>query len=189
VPYGYRVEGRKKLARLLVSETPLPALGLSESDVVRLIYRMLAEEGLSCVKIAEHLNAIGAPPAYTRDARKIESEGPDGKRLVNTAGIWRPSRIRNLVVNPVYKGEHVYGKRSKKPRELIRRSVPAIVDGEVWANAQAALHGHQIFSARNSKRKYLLRDLIKCGTCGLNYHIHASVQAQWAGRLLPVQRQ
>lgn len=131
---------------------------------------MLAEEGLSCVKIAEHLNAIGAPPAYTRDARKIESEGPDGKRLVNTAGIWRPSRIRNLVVNPVYKGEHVYGKRSKKPRELIRRSVPAIVDGEVWANAQAALHGHQIFSARNSKRKYLLRGLIKCGTCGLNYH-------------------
>src|SRR5262249_23420636 len=49
VPYGYYVSGQKKQARLVVSEIPLPGLTLSEADVVRLIYRLLAEEGWSCV--------------------------------------------------------------------------------------------------------------------------------------------
>src|SRR5262249_24329935 len=110
VPYGFYVAGQKKQARLVVSEALLPDLTLSEADIVRLIYGMLAEEGLSCVKIAEHLNALGIPPAYTKDHRQIARKGPNGKRKEHTAGVWRPSRIRNLVVNPVYKGEHLYGR-------------------------------------------------------------------------------
>ena len=170
VPYGYRVEGVKKQARLVVSNESIPSLGISEVDVVRLIYDMLAEEGQSCVKIAQHLNALGVSPAYVKDGRTIEREGPEGRRKRNTAGVWRPSRIRNLVVNSAYRGEHIYGKRSQKSRELISRTVPAIVDPDTWEKAQRALRSNQLFASGKSKRKYLLRGLVKCGTCGLNYH-------------------
>ena len=169
VPYGYHVVGKKKQARLAISEAPLPGLAMSESDVVRMMYRLLAEEGKSCVHIAEHLNALGVPPHYTKDNRQVLQKDPHGKRKQHTAGIWRPSRIRNLIVNPVYKGEHLYGRRSNKMRHVISRSVPAIVDQETWEQAQMTLKKNMIDAVRNAKRKHLLRGLIKCGICGLNY--------------------
>ncbi len=169
VPYGYIVEGRKKNARLLVSNSPLAGLLLSEADVVRLIYRLLREEKWSCIRIAEHLNALSVPPSYAKDGRQTSKTDPDGKRKHSTAAVWRPGRVRNLVVNSVYKGEHVYGKRSKKPRELISRAVPAIVEATDWDTAQRVLRSNQIMSARNSKRRHLLRGLVRCDRCGLTF--------------------
>jgi len=167
VPYGYYVTGQKKQARLVVSETCLPGLTMSEAEVVRMIYRLLAEDGWSCVRIAEHLNALGIPPAYTKDNRQIARNRPEGKRKEHTAGIWMYGRIRNLVVNPVYKGEHIYGRRSQKPREQIPRAVPAIVDVDTWEQAQQTLQRNMLVATRNAKRRYLLRGLITCGVCGL----------------------
>lgn len=171
VPYGYQKIGYKKTARIVPTEEKLPGLDLSEADVVRLMYRMLADQGLSCFKIADYLNAMGVPPAYAKDGREVlrDSHGPEGKRKKTTAGIWRPSRIRNLVTNTVYKGVHIYGKRSKKPRELIERPVPPVVEPDTWQRAQETLRKNQLFSRRNAKRRYLLRGLVKCQTCGCNY--------------------
>ena len=159
VPYGYQKIGYKKTARIVPTEEKLPGLDLSEADVVRLMYRMLADQGLSCFKIADYLNAMGVPPAYAKDGREVlrDSHGPEGKRKKTTAGIWRPSRIRNLVTNTVYKGVHIYGKRSKKPRELIERPVPPVVEPDTWQRAQETLRKNQLFSRRNAKRRYLLR--------------------------------
>jgi len=172
VPYGYRKTGSKKTARIVPNEEILPGLGLSEADVVRLMYRMLADEGLSCVKIADYLNAMGVPPAYAKVGREVkvrDPEAPQGKRKKATAGIWRPSRIRNLVTNTVYQGVHFYGKRSKKPRETIERTVLPLVDPDTWQRAQETLRKNLLFSRRNAKRRYLLRGLVKCQTCGCNY--------------------
>jgi site-specific DNA recombinase len=172
VPYGYRKIGSKKTARIVPAEEKLPGQDLSEADVVRLMYRMLADEGLSCFKIADYLNAIGVPPAYAKVGREVEVKdpnAPEGKRKKATAGIWRPSRIRNLVTNTVYKGVHLYGKRSKKPRETIERDVLPLVDPHTWQRAQETLHKNLLFSRRNAKRRYLLRGLVKCQTCGCNY--------------------
>jgi site-specific DNA recombinase len=67
-------------------------------------------------------------------------------------------------------GQHQYGKRTRNPnRELIARTVPAIVTEDVWRNAQKTLRSNVLFSSRHSKRKYLLRGLMKCGLCGLTY--------------------
>ena len=90
--------------------------------------------------------------------------------MVNTAGVWTPSRIRNLVVNSVYKGEHVYGKRSAKPRELITREVAAIVDETTWRKAQTTLVENQRVPPGTAKRKYLLRGLVRCGLCGCMFN-------------------
>ncbi len=165
IPFGYRVEGKDKEARLVISDEPIPGQLLSEGDVIRLIYRMLAEEHLSCFRIADHLNALGIPPAYARDGRLLLK----GKRKERTQGIWRAGRIRNMVVNTTYKGVHGYGKRSKQKREVIERPVPAIVSEQQWQKAQEALRANMICSMKNAKHFYLLRGLMQCGICGLNY--------------------
>jgi site-specific DNA recombinase len=166
VPYGYHVEGVDREARLVVSEEPLPGHELSEADVIRLMYRRSTEDNWSCLRIADELNTLGIPPAYQRDGRTMLR----GKRARLTQGIWRPGRIRSMLVNTTYKGLHQYGKRTEDPdREIIERTVPAIVDAETWEQAQAALRARLAFSPRNGKHDYLLRGLVICSLCGLHY--------------------
>jgi site-specific DNA recombinase len=160
VPYGYRVTGKGGAARLEIDESVRDGQ-VSAAEVVRQIFDALGQ-GDSCQKIADRLNALGIPPHYARDGR--------GVRQTRTAGIWRAGRIRNLVVNSVYRGLHVWGKRSKSGKgQTIERAVPAIVTPEVWHRAQATLTKNQLFSKRNAKRDYLLRGLMKCQKCGLTY--------------------
>ena len=161
VPFGYHREGERRHARLVVAEEPLPEIGLSEADVVRLIFRMSAEEGRSCAEIAVHLNHLGIPPAY-------QIPGHAGKRKRNTAGIWYPGRALRILRSTVYRGLHVYGRNTKKKRDLIERPVPAIVTPEVWDRAQETLRKNTVFSPRNAKRNFLLRGLMRCGLCGLS---------------------
>jgi site-specific DNA recombinase len=165
VPYGYIVEGKDRDARLVVSECRIEGCDLAEADVIRLIYRRTVDDDWPCQRIADELNALGVPPAYVRDGRELLR----GKRTGRTQGIWRPGRIRNMIVNPTYKGLHRYGVRAKKAREVIEREVPAIVSVEVWESAQQKLRAHMVFSSKNAKHDYLLRGLITCGCCGLTY--------------------
>jgi len=165
VPYGYQVKGKDRDSHLVISEQSIPGFTISEADIVLQIYLMTAEERKSCFEIATYLNALGVPPAYTRDARTILK----GKHKTATMGLWRPGSIRSIIVNTTYKGIHQYGKHSKKQREVIEREVPAIVSVELWERAQEVLHEHMLFSPRNAKRAYLLHGLIKCALCGLTY--------------------
>lgn len=163
VPYGYRVN---EDGYLEINETPALPHNMSEADVVRLIYQLVTEQGMSTIKIADYLNALGIPPSYAKAGRQVKK----GKRKENTSGIWLPGRVRNMIVNTTYKGVHYYGRRSKKQRELVERAVPAIVSEEVWEKAQEQLRENQLEAMRNAKNQYLLRGLVKCGCCGLNYH-------------------
>ncbi|MHB0997756.1 MAG: recombinase family protein [Armatimonadota bacterium] len=165
VPYGYKVEGKSREARLVISDELLDGHSISESDVIRLIYKLTVEDHMSCQKICDHLNMMHIPSAYIRDKRQILR----GKRKQSTSGIWRPARLRNMIVNTTYKGIHYYGKRSKKQRDVIERTVPAIVSEETWNRAQTVLSEHMLFSPRGAKNQYLLRGLIKCGVCGHTY--------------------
>jgi site-specific DNA recombinase len=81
-----------------------------------------------------------------------------------------------MIVNPMYKGVHVYGLRKSIKFSFgyhapVERKVPAIVEPELWDRAQSALRANQIFSTRNAKTNYLLRGLMKCADekCGLTY--------------------
>lgn len=164
VPYGYFVNDEGYLE--INDQDLLPGTTLTEAGVVRLIYDLISNQKQSCIKVADYLNALGIPTHYSRDSRLLKK----GKRKENTAGIWRPGRVREIIVNSTYKGIHQYGKRSKKNREIIMREVPAIVPEEIWEQAQEVLRDNQLESMRNAKRHYLLRSLIKCGTCGLTYN-------------------
>jgi site-specific DNA recombinase len=136
VPFGYRKEGEKSQARLVVSEEALPGLDRSEAEIIRTIFHMAAIERKSCFAIADYLNRVRVPCAYVRDDRLLSR----GKRTGRTSGLWRPGRVRNLIVNTTYMGRHEYGKRSKNPdRQVIRRTVPPIVSEEIWQKAQRTL--------------------------------------------------
>jgi site-specific DNA recombinase len=164
VPLGYRVEGRKENARLVPDETIIWG-DWTAADLIRRIYHWLGVEGRSCRWIALELNAMGVPTAYQRGGRTV------GYRT--TQGLWRPGRIRNMVVNPVYKGVLLYGRRrSKKSKrsEVIEAQVPppALVSPDLWHAAQETLAQNRLL-ARNTERAYLLRGVMKCGICGLAF--------------------
>ncbi|MCY9762708.1 recombinase family protein [Paenibacillus alvei] len=164
VPYGYK----KNLDGYLeINSDPLPGKEeMSESSVIELMYHLCSIRKMTTVKIADYFNSLAIPPSYIKDNRSAKR----GKRKEKTAGIWRPSRIGNMLKNSTYRGLHVYGKRSTKDRELIEREVPAIVSDEIWNLAQKVIEENQIESLKNSKRQYLLRGIVKCGCCGLTYH-------------------
>jgi site-specific DNA recombinase len=170
VPYGYVLSPDRKLT---VDEDAMPNIGMSTADVVRMIYALAAEDKLSTAAIAERLNARNIPTAYAR-------EGERGKRRKQTRGIWRPGRVRNLLVNTTYRGVHTFGQRTDQAKTSFRvghveRAVPAIVDVATWDKAQQALKDNFRFGPRNRRRQYLLRGLMRCGTCGLTYVGSASL--------------
>jgi len=173
-PFGYTVVD----GFLQPNKNPLPNSDLAEADVVRMIYKWVGEDGLSTYKVAEKLNSMNILPHYSKDGREfyiqpqnqikyqLEVVNPTGRRKIKTTGKWHPNRIGNLVKNTTYMGIHNYGKRSKKQREIIKREVSHIVSEELWYKAQETLKNNTRWSKRNTKRKYLLRGLIKCGLCG-----------------------
>jgi site-specific DNA recombinase len=163
VPLGYRVDGEKQTAHLVPDRTLLWA-DLSAIDVVRRIYHAVAIEGRSCVSIADEFTALGIPTHYARDGRTVLR----GQRQERTQGIWRGGRIRNLVVNPVYKGISQYGRRSENPRDIIAAKIESLVSEELWQAAQETLGRNRVI-ARNTTRRYLLKGVMHCGACGLTY--------------------
>ncbi len=166
VPFGYRKQGERNEARLVIADDEISDSGLSEAEVVRRVFHMAAVERKSCRCIAEYLNQLGVLCAYERDSRLLLR----GKRRQRTSGIWRAGRIRNLIVNTTYKGLHEYGKRSKtRQSQIIRREVPAIVSEDLWRKAQEALASNWLFGPKNTRHAYLLRGLIKCHLCGLAF--------------------
>ena len=161
VPLGYTASGDRG-ARRLVPDDSLMWTDLSAADVVRRIYDHLAIDGWTCPHIASEFNSLGIPTSYRRDGRGVR-----GRR---TQGLWRSGHIRNLVVNPVYRGILQYGRRSTKPngREVISASVPPLVSEDVWNAALSTLKRNRAMP-RNSCHAYLLRSLIRCAVCGLSF--------------------
>ncbi len=172
VPLGYRVAGEKHTARL-EPDTALLWAGLSAVDVVRRIYHWLGVEGWSCVRVARELNALGVPTHYTRDGRLV---GLRGERKERTQGVWRSGRIRNLVRNPTYRGEQQFGRRidqrgpktEKRGHDIISAGIEPLVSLELWHAAQETLARNRTI-ARNTRRRYPLKSVIRCGICGLTY--------------------
>ena len=154
--YGYQIQGEKGKARPVPDER-LVSGDRTAAGVVRHIYRRVALDHWSCRQVADELNDLGIPTLYAREERGVR-----GRR---TTGRWGDGRIRNMLVNPTYKGVLTFGKRSKRPRALITAPVEPLVSEELWQAAQGVLASHRI-AARNTDRVYLLRGLMTCRHCG-----------------------
>jgi site-specific DNA recombinase len=170
VAFGYLVEGHQATARLVPDETIVWA-DRSAADLVRDMYERMALRAQSCRTIAVDFNAAGIPTHYTRDGR--------GVRGKQTQGLWRAGRIRNLLVNPIYKGQLQYGRRTdKREREVIDAPIEGLVSPTLWQAAQDALAANRR-CAKNSGHVYLMRGVIRCGICGLTF---VGSTDRWGGR-------
>lgn len=159
VPFGYRVQGERHSAKLVLDDRPVWA-NLTTAEVVRWMYSW-AYRGWSDRRIADEVNALGIPTAYA-----IAGRGVRGR---STQKVWRSGRVRQILTSTTYCGEYRYGKRSAKPhREIIAVSVPAVVSRELWEEVQEIRRGRSR-TPPGSRRRYLLRSRIKCAICGLSY--------------------
>lgn len=167
-PYGYRYETKCGAlpARLVVDE--------AEADMVRQLYAWFVEEGLT---IRQCLRRLNDGPWLTRSGRPQ----------------WSSSVAHHILSDPVYTGT-AYSNRyeyvvPKKPHGRTRRSgertcrrprpqeqwiaipAPVLIDQQTWDRVKAQMARNATLSfRRNKKHDYLLRCLLKCGTCGLGVH-------------------
>ena len=75
---------------------------------------------------------------------------------------WRDSTIVNLIENPIYKGDFIHGKRTKKPTHY-KDVVEPLVSKEYWEECQV----QQKKNSRSYKRveNYLFLQKLKCPKC------------------------
>jgi site-specific DNA recombinase len=156
VPYGYRVVGKDKEARLHIADEVNPDTSMSEADVVRLMYRMAGDEGLSCTVIAARLNAQGVPTSYTRDGEPCCATSASSAQghLARRAGAQHAGR--DDVQGPAPLGQA--GQQAPRERDQgggHRAHSPCLVDEDLWQRAQETLHRNRLIPSNVEKRLYL----------------------------------
>ena len=141
--YGYRYN----------PATGKVSLDEEEAAVVRKMFQWFISEDIGISRIASRLNEMQIP---TR----------------RRAGQWHRQVVRQVLVNPVFKGDWKYGKKdwhtglSRSPESVITIPVPAIIDQTTWEMTQDKMHSIQRFSSKKGKHKYLLTGLLTCADCG-----------------------
>ncbi len=170
-PYGYRYIKKSETSAAYYEVIE------EESTVVREVYRLYTEEGLSIGGIVRKLNVQGIP------TRKRKS-------------LWERSTVWGILRNPAYKGTACFGKTEKSDRKKITRrlrkgggfsprcscnierpknewieiSVPAIISEETFALAHERLEKNKQLSMRRTKEPTLLQGILVCNVCGYAYY-------------------
>jgi site-specific DNA recombinase len=160
-PYGFIVNKDTKKLELYLDKVILGKY--SEVDVIKRIYTLCIDFRLASHRIAEKLNQEGISP-FTKEKDK----GCRQKK----AKYWRGERIRNLLKEPVYKGECIIGRRSNGTIKKGKYKVSSIVSEEVWEQAQRVLQNNIIVATRNSKYDYLLTGKLFCSQCNRGFTGH-----------------
>lgn len=124
----------------------------NEASVVKDIFTWFIAEDIGMNGIAKRLNVAGTP---TRKGK----------------GVWHRNVIRQILVNPAYKGHWRY-------KEYIIQ-VPALVETEVWKKAQRKLKEARRLWAGLGRNEYLLSGIISCSECG---NTMTGVFARWWGK-------
>lgn len=155
VPFGYRTKlsGKfnKKGKELLEIE-----MDPDQVEVVRLMYRLVVEEGYGQNRIAEYLNQQGFK--------------------TNKGKSWSSSVIASMLKNPLYKGYFVYAQRTEKEVFSKEKNANlAIIDEATWQRAQEirakrnpanTKKEDQECVIRSTKSSLLLVGIARCGDCG-----------------------
>jgi site-specific DNA recombinase len=180
-PYGYRY-----LSKALGGGTARFEVCLPEAELVRVMFRWVAEERLSISQVALRLTAQGLP-------------SPRGRTY------WDRSTVWGMLRNPAYKGLAGFGKRrigpplprlrpgrngSPQPRRPVSWTrtapetwtgvpVPAILDEPLFEAVQQQLRENQRrYRLGKAGARYLVQGLVVCTACG-----YAMVGRRCEGRL------
>src|SRR5437899_7861073 len=166
-PFGYRYVRKSDTSAAFyqVVET--------ESKVVRMVFEIYTQQGLSINAIARLLNE-----------RQIATRSGKGR--------WERSTVWGMLRNPAYRGTACYGKTEQRPRQRVTRPlrqrkalpsrdsagnerpraewievpVPALVSEEMFALAQEQLEKNKRHSPRRTVEPTLLQGILVCERCG-----------------------
>jgi site-specific DNA recombinase len=166
-PYGYRYVRKSDTCAAFYEVIE------AEAQVVRMVFEIYTQQGLSINAIARLLNERQIP---TRTGK----------------GRWERSTVWGMLRNPAYRGSACYGKTELRPRqritrplrqrrglpsrdsagherprtEWIRVPVPALVGEEIFALAQEQLESNKQHSPRRTIEPTLLQGMLVCEQCG-----------------------
>ena len=140
-PYGYRSDREGALE--VVPE---------EAEVVKLVFRLYAEDGLGLRRIAQRLNADGIP--------------------TRRGGVWSLVAIRDILKNPAYTGAY-----SRFGLRLPRNHEP-IVPHELFRKARDTTWDRRPRGRVSRSEPFLLAGLAYCSYCG-NRMIGATRRRTW----------
>jgi DNA invertase Pin-like site-specific DNA recombinase len=147
------------------------AINEKESQTVKLIFELYANQGYGDTRIAKYLTGCGVPNKHGRPA-------------------WDKTTVRNIIRNPVYIGKVSWNKRAYRYRENGKRtsrfSAPsgwkvyngrhdAIIDEKLFEKAQNAISRNTV--PRLQKAKVLrnpMANMMRCRACGAAMTIRTS---------------
>ncbi|HLK55801.1 MAG TPA: recombinase family protein, partial [Chthonomonadaceae bacterium] len=174
-PFGYAVPTK---ADILKGLFPPEALGryLVMEEEATIVQKMFARyrDGDSLRDICRWLEKSGVP---TR----------------NGGAFWKPKTIKQMLSNPVYKGQATFGKRLlvydearlekgfkrpatmcfRDPSEWIFVDSPPIVSEALWDACQERLQEGRRLYGGNPQRKQMLTGLLRCPVCGRSMVAHS----------------
>src|SRR5258708_21589694 len=166
-PYGYRYVRKNDTSAAFYEVIE------AEAKVVRMVFEIYTQQGLSINAIARLLNE-----------RRIATRTGKGR--------WERSTVWGMLRNPAYRGTACYGKTEQRPRQRVTRPlrqrkalpsrdvggherpraewievpVPALVTEEVFALAQEQLEKNKHHSPRRTIEPTLLQGILVCEQCG-----------------------
>jgi len=162
--YGYRYTPKKDKVHGYYE------INEEEAKVVRMIFKMVGEEGMTLRGVVKRLQELKIRPRKSK------------------RGVWATSTLSTMLRHKGYIGEAHWGKsyavvaenpttteKYRKQKKTSRRDrpedewytipVPAIIDENLFNKTQEQLTRSKSFSKRNTKNEYLLSGKIWC-TCG-----------------------
>jgi site-specific DNA recombinase len=163
-PYGYRRVPRSaaKPAHLIVFQP--------EAQVVRRVFDDYMAQGLSMRQITRRLNADRVPSPTGKPTWGVSTVG---RLLRNQAYIGRAYYNRTELVPARTAGRRPTRQRRRPPTEWIAIPVPPIVADDLFEAAQQISRDNSQFSPRRAEPgAWLLRGLVKCGSCGVGVNCH-----------------
>ena len=157
-PFGYKLD----------KENDSLSIEPQDAEIVKLIFRMYANEGMGPEEICRYLNQHGYQKSRLRERE-------------NTHFV--KSLIKTILANPVYTGKIAYGKsvteKVKGTRDQYHRvkadsyllaegKHEAIIDDDLWLSAQARRKEASEKKTRVHKleHEHILSGLIRCPVCG-----------------------
>jgi|GEM_PF-1852157 len=155
IPYGYR-KGNDGILEIDPEE---------EKVYLMIVDQTLKGKGTN--SICKELNRLNIP---TRGSKVLKNgiQLPKNKQRYTARHIapedikFAPNTLRNIIQNPIYKGERQY------KGETIY--APAIIDAETWERLQVQHKKNKNHSTTSRRHFYLLKGLLRCGCCGRNLY-------------------
>ncbi len=144
IPYGYKLVESGKINR---QGRPRHILAVHEPEaaVVRMIFRMIIDEGYSMYEMTRYLSQMELPP----DTRTM---------------VWRSSSLHVMLRNRIYIGQQRFNDNLFGPIDRLK-----IIDTDTFNNVQSIINkpkAKKVTKAESTDPPPLYHDLLFCGDCG-----------------------